>query len=513
MQEDKLFETYGLTEEDFKVFAARKNLTSFAKYIDPNIVLTDFHLVYYVILDMFAHGLIKKLMITAPPQHGKSEGSSRKTPSFMLGLNPDCKIAIGCYAASVAQDFNRDCQRIIDSEQYRKVFPDTFLNRSNIVTLSNMYLRNTNVFECVGHRGGLRVVGRGGGLTSKTVDVMIMDDVYKDYEEGNSTAIRNKAWRWYTTVVRKRLHNMSQELIVFTRWSEDDLIGRIEKIEQVIDVTYWADLENIPEGAWIRINFQAIKESEPTELDPRPRGTALWNDRHNLNKLLAERKLDPMQFECLNQGNPGASVGRLYQPFKTWIEKKDWGTYLRSGNYTDVADEGNDFMFSACYDIYKSENQVFNEKTKRFEPLLFALITDMEMTSENTDITTVTVPAMINRNGTQKVWVESNAGGAQFEKAIKKKIKAMTEAFHQGGNKESRVITSAAFVNTHIIFPFGWETRFKPVFDHVTTFLRDFSANTHDDPEDGLTGIYEKEIADGNVHTYDRESRGIKRRN
>lgn len=36
------------------------------------------------------------------------------------------------------------------------------------------------------------------------------------------------------------------------------------------------------------------------------------------------------------------------------------------------------------------------------EPILFALITDMEMTDENTDVTTVTVPAMINRNGTQK---------------------------------------------------------------------------------------------------------------
>ena len=54
------------------------------------------------------------------------------------------------------------------------------------------------------------------------------------------------------------------------------------------------------------------------------------------------------------------------------------------------------------------------------EPLLFALITDMEVTDENTDVTTVTVPNMINRNGVQKVWVESNNGGAGYEKVIKK---------------------------------------------------------------------------------------------
>ena len=127
--------------------------------------------------------------------------------------------------------------------------------------------------------------------------------------------------------------------------------------------------------------------------------------------MYKRQALDPVQFQCLYQGNPGSAEGRLYQPFKTWVEKSDYGTYIRSGAYIDVADEGDDLLFGATYDIYKSDNMVFNEKTKRMEPLLFALITDMEITDENTDVTTVTVPAMINRNGTQKVWVESNNGG------------------------------------------------------------------------------------------------------
>jgi predicted Rdx family selenoprotein len=60
------------------------------------------------------------------------------------------------------------------------------------------------------------------------------------------------------------------------------------------------------------------------------------------------------------------------------------------------------------------------------------------MTDENTDVTTVTVPAMINRNGTQKVWVESNNGGAGYEKVIKKKMRAMTDPFYQGGLSNRR---------------------------------------------------------------------------
>lgn len=447
------------------------------------------------------------------PTHN-SEGSSRKLPAFMLGLDPDRKICIGSYAATIARDFNRDVQRIIDTPRYRELFPGTYLNGSNVVTMANTYLRNSDVIEMVGRKGSLRVVGRGGSLTSKTVDVSILDDVYKDYAEGNSPIVRAAAWKWYTTVVRTRLHNDSQELIVFTRWHDDDLIGRIEKSgETIIDVKCWADLENVTPGAWVRINFEGLKTGEPTEIDPREPGAALWESRHSKQKLEAQKALDPVQFQCLYQGNPGSAEGRLYQPFKTWVEKSDYGTYIRSGAYIDVADEGDDLLFGATYDVYKSDNMVFNEKTKRMEPLLFALITDMEMTDENTDVTTVTVPAMINRNGTQKAWVESNNGGAGFEKVIKKKVRAITDPFYQGGNKESRIITNSAMVNQHIIMPFGWETRYKAVYDHVTTFLRNFDANTHDDPEDGLTGIYEKEIADGNIQPYAHANRGVKRRN
>lgn len=448
------------------------------------------------------------------PTHN-SEGSSRKLPAFMLGLNPDKKICIGSYAATIARDFNRDVQRIIDTPSYRELFPETYLNGSNVVTMANTYLRNSDVIEMVGHKGSLRVVGRGGSLTSKTVDVSILDDVYKDYAEGNSPIVRNAAWKWYTTVVRTRLHNDSQELIVFTRWHDDDLIGRIEKSgETVIEIKGWDDVKNIPAGAWVRINFEGLKTGEPTEIDPREPGAALWDRRHSRAKLEGQRALDPVQFQCLYQGNPGNAEGKLYRnPFRTYVDKSEWGTYVRSGNYTDVADEGDDFTFSACYDVYKSGNEAWNEQKKRFEPILYALITDMVFTQENTEVTSVTVPEMINRCGTQKAWIESNNGGAGFEKLIRKKIKAISEPFYQGANKESRIITNSASVNAQIIMPLGWEERFPKIHEHVTGFLRDFPANEHDDPEDGLTGIYEKELADGDTRPYSQATRGIKRRN
>jgi len=494
--------------------AARRRLTNFARYMQPDLELAPFHIVYYKLLDMFAHGSIRRMIVQMPPQSGKSQGSSRFLPSFLLGLNPDRKIFIGSYSASIARDFNRDVQLIIDTPEYFSLFPKTFLSGDKKPSMGNVYLRNSDVIEMVGRKGSLRSVGRGGSLTSKTVDVSILDDVYKDYAEGNSPIIRNTAWKWYTTVVRTRLHNDSQELIVFTRWHDDDLIGRLEKSgETIIDVKKWSDLDGLQPSIWVRVNFEGLKTGEKTELDQREDGEALWPSRHSKEQMEAQKALDPVQFQCLYQGNPSSAEGRLYQPFKTWTNKEDYGQFIRTGCYVDVADEGNDFLFAATYDVYKSEQMLYNENTKRMEPILFILITDMLMTDESTEVTTVTVPAMINLNKVQKAFIESNNGGAGFEKTIKKKIRALTEPFYQKGNKESRIITLSAMVNSHIIMPFGWENRYKAIYEHVTTFLRNFTANAHDDAEDGLTGIYEKEVMDGNIMPYSHSNRGVKLRN
>lgn len=485
--------------------AARRSLLEFAMYVNPRFNATPFHSSYYRVLDLFASGRIRRLIVQASPQHGKSEGSSRLLPAYMLGRNPDLKICIASYAATIAKDFNRDVQRIIAGGDYADIFPGT-----ELPDIYSGYVRNSEMFEVPFRSGSLRAVGRGGSLTSKTVDVMILDDLYKDSMEANSPVIRAGAWDWYTKVARTRLHNDSQELIVFTRWHTEDIIGRLIESEKVIRAENWSDFDDIPSGAWVLVNYEAIKTGEPTEIDGRRPGEPLWGERHSLERLVAARKLDPVGFQCLYQGNPGNAEGRLYGPFKTWAEKSEFGTYVRSGCYVDVADEGDDYLCAVSYDIYKSANQTWNERTHRFEPLLFALVTGVEYTDAPTDVTTVTVPRLINDNGVQKAWIESNNGGAQFEKNVRKKVRCVTVPFYQSDNKESRVVTNAPFVNGQVVFPLGWETSWPKFHEHVSTFLRKFDANDHDDAPDCLTGIYQKELADADARPYGATNRGIK---
>jgi hypothetical protein len=236
-------------------------------------------------------------MVFMPPQHGKSELTSRRLPAYMLGINPLLKI-VGCsYSSDLATSFNRDVQRIIDDTTYN-VFPKTKINSKHIKNDSKgNYLRNSDMFETIEYRGFYKSVGVGGSLTGTSVDVAIIDDPVKDAVEGNSVTDQNRKWEWYTNVLLTRLHNDSQQLITMTRWHKNDLCGKI--------------LQKMPDG-WEVLRLEAIKQTTTHEQDPREYGGALWPDRHSKEKILAIAKANPRTFNALYQGDPKPNKSTQY---------------------------------------------------------------------------------------------------------------------------------------------------------------------------------------------------------
>ena len=464
-------------ERTSNIELCRASFPMFAGAMRDELRLTPMHTTYYTILEAFASGMVRRLIVTMPPQHGKSEGCTRLLPAYMLGINPELRIAIASYSDTFAKKFNRDIQRVIDTPEYSTIFPNTTLNHSNVVSVSSNHLRNASEFEIVGHNGSLKVVGRGGGLTGNRVDVMILDDLYKDAMEGNSPTVRDAVYEWYTSVVRTRQHNESQELMVFTRWHEDDLIGEILKREPYVEIKSLADLRNIPPRTWAYLNFEAIKESESTEIDPRQQGEPLWAERHNLEALNERRAFDPHTFEALYQGHPTSKFGLLYSAFETYTELPS--DILRYANYTDTADTGDDYLCSICYVVGKDGK---------------CYITDVLFSKEPMEVTEGAMAMMLERNNTRVACIESNNGGRSFARNIQRLApRVKVEWFHQSGNKESRIISNSATVQHNVVLPYDWALRFPDFFHHITTFRRTFKANAHDDGADALTGVVERE--------------------
>jgi predicted phage terminase large subunit-like protein len=471
LSDAELFELERLIEIERKE-AAKANLLSFTKYTFQKFQNTWFHENYYRILDLFAKGQIKKLIISVPPQHGKSQNSSIQLPAFMIGRDPELKIATVCYSATKARKFGRKTKQLMTERTYQDCFKSRLAGMSD----SN-YINTAEEMEIVGADGSLKCVGYEGGLTGDPVDVLIMDDLYKNWQEANSPIIRENVRDWYISVADTRLHNDSQQLIVFTRWNNEDLIGFIESSEEVVLIQNWSDVETPDPNKWYKINFEAIKTGDPTEIDPRQKGEALWPERHGIEKLLKSRAMDPLKFECLFQGNPTSAAGLLYG--------SDWKTYqvlppaIIRKNYTDTADTGTDYLCSIDYDVCADG---------------LAYVVDVRYTSEPMEVTEPLVAGGLLKNKVHYADIESNNGGRGFARKIQDMVygKVSINWFHQSNNKESRIVSQAATVKQRIVFPDDWHVRWPDFYNHLTGFKRKFSANTHDDAPDAITGIIER---------------------
>lgn len=318
MSREELIELYHKVEE-YKKARGRESMQGFTAYTKEDYDFVWFHKVVCKYLDKLERGEIKKLMIFIPPQHGKSELSSRRFPAYLLGRNPELKIALASYTATVSNKFNRDVQNIIDSKEYRDLFPNTRLNGKGVEGAKGE-LRNVNYFEVVGKSGYFRTVGIRGALTSLTVDFGIIDDPFKDRAEANSETTRNSVWNWYQDVFLTRLHNESRQLLLFTRWHEDDIAGRILNPK-----SKYYDEEEAKE--WVVIALPALKEktkplAQAIDInDPREIGEALWEERHSQKKFEKMRKINPSGFTSLAQQRPTAAEGNKIK--KEWFVIRD----------------------------------------------------------------------------------------------------------------------------------------------------------------------------------------------
>lgn len=471
MTRKELIERYEIAKA-IRLRKARTDLCAFTLHTMPTFAPVEFHREYYKILTDFAEGKIKKAMIFVPPQHGKSEGSTRRLPAFLLGQNPNLRIAIVSYSAPKARKFNRELQRVIDTPEYREIFPDTCLNTSNVTTVAGSWLRNADECEIVGYRGGFKTVGVGGPLTGEPVDVLIMDDIYKDAKTAWSPVVRESVRDWYDAVAETRLHNNSRQLVVFTRWHEDDLGGTL--LSQQGEYS-----EANPDG-WVVVKYAAIKQGASTEWDSRNEGEALWPERHSLERLAAIRKRNPHVFQSLYQQDPQPAEGLMYeQGFRTY-EVIPYTKHRVVKAYIDTADTGSDYLCAIVY----VETDAYN------------YILDVYYTQSPMETTEPRTAELLTKYEVEVALIESNNGGRGFARKVDELLRVMgnnktrVKWFTQSENKASRIYTHSADVQNVCMFPVGWERNMTQFYMTMMSYTK-VGQNEHDDAPDALTGTVE----------------------
>jgi len=154
------------------------------------------------------------LLISLPPQHGKSMTVTETLPSWILQKHPEKRVIEISYNEDFAQLFGRRNRQKL--EQF---------GRLGGVELARSPNSNTEFETTAG--GGMISRGVMSGVTGRPCDLMIIDDPIKNRLEADSETYRRRVWDEWENSFRTRLAAGAKVIVIQTRWHEDDLAGRL----------------------------------------------------------------------------------------------------------------------------------------------------------------------------------------------------------------------------------------------------------------------------------------------
>lgn len=288
---------------------ARQNLIDFTRYTFPKYTADRAHALIAATLDQVVRGEITRLMIFAPPQHGKSELVSVRLPTFWLAKHPNDPVILSSYGATLAEEKSEQARDIVRSDEYKTLFPE--------ISLSTTSKAREKWRLSAPHRGYMLAVGVGGPVTGRGAKLGIIDDPFENWEQAQSKTYREKVWQWWQGTFRTRIWEGGSVVLIMTRWHEDDLAGRLLKSQP---------------GRWRVLRLPALAESQVDrdrkhqrmfipagELDPLGRlpGDALAPMRYSKQALLEiKNDVGSMVWESEYQGSPAPAEGNRI--------KRDW---------------------------------------------------------------------------------------------------------------------------------------------------------------------------------------------
>lgn len=248
-------------------------------------------------LELARQGELEGLVVSMPPQHGKSELCSRYLPAWFLGTHPDKRVILASYEADFASSWGRKARDLL--EQYGHLFGVKMAKKSGAA----------NRWDLEGRDGGMVAAGVGGPITGKGAHLLIVDDPIKNDEEARSATYRQKLWEWWQSVATTRLRPGALIVVIQTRWHRDDLTGRIlEQAEQT-------------KQKWRVVKFPALAD-ENDVLGRKP-GEALWPEvftQDRMEKVKASHT--NYYWQAMYQQNPQAE-GSAEWP-ESYFGKEIW---------------------------------------------------------------------------------------------------------------------------------------------------------------------------------------------
>lgn len=272
-----------------------------------------------------------RILLSAPPQHGKSEFFSNWIPTWFLHNNPTKKVILGTYSQDYANKWGT------------KVRENLIFNPLSAIPMRRDTQSKKKFMTAAG--GQMMVAGVDGPATGEGADLFVVDDPYKGPKEAMSPVQRETVLNWFRAVATTRLQDGGSVVVMHTRWMDDDLIGTLAK-----------------EEGWVYINLKAIWEAgdpklQETDLLGRAEGEPLCPERYSLESLKRiRREVTDLFWFPMYQGAAVDVKGAIVKAEDIQYYDEDPETLAKSmdelalfSDLTYEKDEENDFSVFECW--------------------------------------------------------------------------------------------------------------------------------------------------------------------
>lgn len=326
-----------LARELLKRRAARENFVDYVEYVSRTTAPRHSRLLCEY-LDKCCKREIKRLMVFMPPGHAKSFYISRHFGAYYLSKFPDHSIIAATHTEDFSNTWGKRVRNLIGTKEHQILFPSVSVSEDS---------RASGRWELTSG-AEYNSAGVGGNITGRRSNLSLIDDPIASAEDADSQAVRDSLWDWYGSDLYPRLKKDAVVIIVQTRWSQDDLAGRLLAAQK--------------QGGekWTVISLPAI--AEKGDLLGRKEGEALWPEEYpieRLKEIRAQPSTSSRRWSALYQQSPVTDTGNLIkrQWIRIWNQKDPPKCHYIISSWDTAITAKDKSAYSVCltFGVFKEE--------------------------------------------------------------------------------------------------------------------------------------------------------------
>lgn len=283
-----------------------------------------------------ADGVTPNLMVFMPPGSAKSTYVDVVFVPWFMARQPKQNVILASYGSDLARKQGRRARQLVKSRGFGELFDAKLSADSSAADEWSL----TNGSEYMA--GGLL-----SGITGNRADLGVVDDPVKGREDAESDVIRRKTKAAYEDDFCTRLKPGGRQVIIQTRWHEDDLSGSILPLD-------WAGESGAVKGRdgrqWRVVCLPALANRSDDPLG-RAMGEPLWPEWFSADHFAPFQK-NPRTWSALFQQRPQPDEGTFFNRdwFRTWGKLPSPVRYYGTSDYA-VTDGGGDYTVHRVWGV------------------------------------------------------------------------------------------------------------------------------------------------------------------